>query len=123
MRCGACAEIAEGLYRLTADNQAYEVSRQPSSEEEAQAMQEALENCPVGVITAGEASTDSDASRDFGGIEVITAESKVRQTFERSPRLMKVMVGMDPIFRRLQNKVLWNTVARYASFRDAARIS
>ena len=123
IRCGACAEIAEGLYRLTADNQAYEVSRQPSSEEEAQAMQEALENCPVGVITAGEVSTDSEASTDFDGPEVITAESKVRQTFERSPQLMKVMVGMDPIFRRLQNKVLWNTVARYASFRDAARIS
>ncbi|MBW2704447.1 MAG: ferredoxin, partial [Deltaproteobacteria bacterium] len=75
IRCGACAEIAEGLYRLTADNQAYEVSRQPSSEEEAQAMQEALENCPVGVITAGETSepsTDSVASTDFDGPEVIT---------------------------------------------------
>ncbi len=120
IRCGACVDIAESLFGLQADEQGYEVVKQPENEEELLAMQEALENCPVGVITTTEAPKEASE----GGLpQVITAESKVRATFERNPDLMDVIIQMAPIFGRLQNKVLWNTVARYATFRDAARIS
>ena len=117
IRCGACADIAEGLFRPGQDGQSYEVVRQPNSDDETSAMREALENCPVGVITA------SERPPDFSKGGVIVAESKVRKTFEQNPHLRQVMIRLDPIFRRLQNKVLWNTVARYATFRDAARMS
>ncbi len=118
--CGACADIAETMFRPSADGQGYEVSRQPDNEEEMLAMREALESCPVGAIAVVAASAVAEVGDTA---EAITAECKVRETFERNPKLVDVMIEVDPIFRRLRNKALWNTVARYASFRDAARIS
>ncbi len=134
IRCGACAEIAEDLFGEREDGEGFEVLRQPRDESEVQAAQEALESCPVGVITAStdpvapvapEASRAGDVGAGAAGAapQVIVAESKVRQTFERHPHLKEVMIRIDPVFRRLQNKTLWNTVARYATFRDAAFIS
>ncbi|MCK5796009.1 MAG: ferredoxin, partial [Deltaproteobacteria bacterium] len=152
INCGACAVVAEDFFDEDEAAGHYVLLQQPTSEEDIALCDEARESCPVEAIISEEVpvatsatsdtsppitasvaeasplkpplaeseALDSDASEAH---EAITADAKIRPTFERFPDLKAAMFGLAPIFKRLNNRVLWNTVARFATFRDAARLS
>ena len=58
INCDACVLAAENHFKLLDDGHAY-VFRQPATDEEKEACEEALESCPVEAIgNDGEAATD-----------------------------------------------------------------
>ena len=63
INCDACVLAAENHFKLLDDGHAY-VSRQPTTNEEKEACEEALESCPVEAI-----GNDGGETTDKGGQE------------------------------------------------------
>lgn len=53
---------------------------------------------------------------------LITPKTKVLQLLEAYPQLESVLVGIVPAFKKLQNPLLRNTVAKVASLQQAAAV-
>lgn len=51
---------------------------------------------------------------------MITAETKVIEALKQYPELKDVLIQLNPKFSRLNNKLVLNTVGRWATFRDVA---
>jgi NitT/TauT family transport system substrate-binding protein len=113
--CRACVEVAEDNFDMNDDNKAY-LKKQPEDSREEKLCEEALEVCPVEAI-----STIKDIKLSI--ISPVLAKSNIKETLDKYPQLKDVLVGLSPMFKRMQNPALYNTLARFASFKDAARIT
>ncbi|RKZ02083.1 hypothetical protein DRQ21_09465 [Candidatus Fermentibacteria bacterium] len=112
--CRACVEVAGNNFSIGGEKKAY-LNRQPASTGEEAACSRAVEICPVdaiSVLSNGEEMPD-----------VVVASSNIKATLDRHPELKQVLAGLSPKFRRMQNPALYNTLARFANFRDAAKVT
>ncbi|GEM_PF-13667 len=113
--CRACVEVADKNFSMNDEGKAF-VFKQPENENEEVMCNDALEVCPVNTIY----SDDSDVTTD---IMPVLANSNIKETLDRYPELKSVLIGLSPKFKKMQSPALYNTLARFASFRDAARVT
>ncbi|OQX86100.1 MAG: hypothetical protein B6D63_00755 [Candidatus Latescibacteria bacterium 4484_7] len=113
--CKACIEIAGGNFALNEAGKAY-VKKQPEDSEEEGLCREALDVCPVGAISANEGALQAE-------VKPILAKSNIKETLDAYPELKPLLVKLSARFKRLQNPVAYNTLARFATFEDASRIT
>ena len=114
--CRACVEVAGENFEINDANMAY-LKKQPESIDEETNCQEALSACPVDAIFV------SDETENAKKAEAVVASSNIKETLDKYPELKHVLVEMSPKFKRMQNPVLFNTLARFADFNDAAKIT
>ena len=113
--CRACVEVAENHFDMNVEQKAF-LKTQPITSQDEEKCQEALEICPVeaiyveNVVLAGEQ-------------EAIFASSNIKAVLDKHPELKQVLVALSPKFKRMQNPALYNTLARFANFNDAAKIT
>jgi len=55
--------------------------------------------------------------------QAIIASSNIKETLDTHPELKQVLVKLSPKFNRMQNVAVFNTLARFANFNDAAKIT
>ncbi len=111
--CRACVEVAGNNFSIGSEKKAF-LSRQPASSGEEAACSRAVEICPVDAISVLSALEMPD---------VVVASSNIKATLDRHPELKQVLAGLSPKFKRMQNPALYNTLARFANFRDAAKVT
>ena len=54
--------------------------------------------------------------------KLITADMKIYNIVKKHPSLMEELIAQSPKFKKINNKILFNTMAKIASVRDAAKI-
>ncbi len=54
---------------------------------------------------------------------MITARTRVKEALDKYPHLKEVLIGLSPKLARLNNPLIFSTVARWATFADVARIA
>ncbi len=113
--CHACVEVAGDNFAMNDQEIAY-VKKQPETEEEEALCEEALAVCPVEAISKATAVNKPE-------IEPVLAKSNIKETLDKYPELKDVLIKLSPKFKRMQNPALYNTLARFASFKDAARVT
>ncbi|MFK5856005.1 MAG: ferredoxin, partial [Bacteroidota bacterium] len=113
--CRACVEVAADNFDIDENNIAY-LKKQPKNITEIGQCDEAMDVCPVDVI-----STFTVKEEDLP--DVILAKSNIKATLDRHPELKQVLMELSPLFKRMQNPALYNTLARFANFNDAAKIT
>jgi NitT/TauT family transport system substrate-binding protein len=118
--CRACEGIAPDNFAMTPENIAF-LQQQPQTEEEVILSDEALSSCPVGVIKKVEAIILQESNSEES--DVILPATKVRETIINHPEIMDLLINLSPKFKRLKNKIFWNSVARFATFQDAAKMT
>ncbi|WP_165974188.1 4Fe-4S domain-containing protein [Marinitoga lauensis] len=106
--CRACVRTAPENFKIEEGKAV--VYKQPENEEELSKSQRAMEICPTKAILS---------LKD----KPITGDSKVKETLEKYPHLKEVLLEISPKFRTMQNPVMWNTVAKYATFKNAAKMT
>ncbi|NPA37362.1 MAG: DUF1858 domain-containing protein [Chlorobi bacterium] len=114
--CRACVEVAGNNFSMNDENKAF-VFKQPETNEEEIECHSALEVCPVNAISAIE---KEDVSPDT---MPVLAKSNIKETLDKYPELKDILVKLSPKFKKMQNPALYNTLARFASFKDAARVT
>ncbi len=113
--CRACVEVAENNFDINDNNIAF-LKWQPKHEKDEEQCEEALEICPVNAIFVEEEEKTSNN-------EAIFASSNIKATLDKYPELKPVLIVLSPKFKRMQNPALYNTLARFANFNDAAKIT
>jgi len=113
--CHACVEVADKSLKM-GEKIAY-VYKQPENETEENQCQDALEVCPVGAIISEEKNINTEKK------EPILAKHKVKETLDKYPHLKDVLLGFSDKFKKLLNPVMYNTLAKFASFNEAAKVS
>jgi NitT/TauT family transport system substrate-binding protein len=113
--CRACVEVASVNFAINDSKLAY-VKKQPTNIKEEQKSQKALNICPVNAISSSESKIQND-------VKVIIATSNIKETLDKYPDLKDILVKLSPKFKKMQNPVLYNTLARYANFNDAAKVT
>jgi len=113
--CRACIEVASVNFAINDSKLAY-VKKQPANIKEEQQSQKALNICPVNAISSSESKIRND-------VKVIIATSNIKETLDKYPDLKDILVKLSPKFKKMQNPVLYNTLARYANFNDAAKVT
>ena len=116
--CHACVEVAENNFEIVGNGLAF-VKKQPQNQIEEEQCEEALNVCPVGAIVAEDLNAESTQESK----EPILASSKVKETLDKYPELKNVLTGLSPKFNKLLNPVMYNSLARFASFSDASRVT
>ena len=53
---------------------------------------------------------------------VILGKTKVKEALDAHPELADILVSMSPKYEKLNNKLIYSTVARWATFNDVARL-
>ncbi len=114
--CRACVDVANSNFDMNGDNIAY-LKKQPEGKDEEQTCEEALNVCPVNAISVQKVEL-SDVD-----IEPVLANSIIKTTLDAYPQLKPILVKISPKFKKLQNPAMYNTIARFASFKDAARLA
>ncbi len=112
--CMACVEVAGDNFDMDG-NQAF-LKKQPVNEEEEALCEEAMGVCPVEAISVQKLKEKDD-------IEPILASSNIKATLDKYPELKVTLNILSPKFKRMQNPALYNTLARFASFTDAAKVT
>lgn len=112
--CMACVEVAGDNFDLE-DKLAF-LKKQPKNDDEEALCKEALEVCPVEAISIKEEEKKKD-------IDPILASSNIKEVLDKYPELKVTLNILSPKFKRMQNPALYNTLARYASFKDAAKVT
>ncbi len=113
--CRACVEVAGNNFDINDAGIAY-LKMQPETDDEEEKCEEALEVCPVEAISAMQVSEAETP-------DAIVASSNIKATLDMHPELKQVLVELSPKFKRMQNPALYNTLARFANFNDAAKIT
>ena len=113
--CRACVEVAENNFEIGDSGLAF-VKKQPENEEELKQTREAMDVCPVGAIEEVEFNSDNDT-------KPILASANIKETLDKYPELKEVLASLSPKFKRMQNPVMYNTLARFANFKDAAKVT
>ncbi len=114
--CMACVDVADANFDINDDNIAF-LKKQPVNKEEEAKCIEAIEVCPVDAISVKETLISTD------NIEPILSNAIIKTTLDTHPQLKPVLTDLTPKFKKLQNPAMYNTVARFATFKDAARLS
>ncbi len=113
--CRACVEVAGDNFEINDNNIAYLI-KQPENIAEETKCNEAMDVCPVNAISAYK-------SEDIELPDAVLASSNIKETLDKYPELRQVLINLSPMFKRMQNPVLYNTLAKFANFNDAAKIS
>ena len=113
--CRACVEVADDFFEMNNSNIAY-LKKQPENKDEDSKCEEALNVCPVNAISKSEYNNEN-------AVEVILASSNIKETLDKYPELKNVLTDFSPKFKRMQNPALYNTLARFANFNDAAKVT
>ncbi len=111
--CRACVEVADDNFDIDNSRKAY-LKKQPENEAEESKCTKAMGVCPV------EAISEID---DKPAAEVVLASSNIKATLDKYPQLKQVLVNLSPKFKKMQNPVLYKTLARFADFNDAAKVT
>jgi len=53
---------------------------------------------------------------------VITGKTKIKEALEKYPELKEVLIGYSSKFKKLDNKLIFNTIAKWATFNDVATV-
>ena len=115
--CMACVGIAEDIFKMNDEGKAF-VAKQVETPEEEQLALEAMEACPVDAIV--EVGPKEEHDRD---LRPIKSDDNVKEVLDRYPDLKTVLVELSHRFKRLQNPVFYNTLAKFTTFKDAAKIT
>ncbi len=110
--CRACVEVSPRHFEMNSEGKAF-VKVQPLTEKEIESCRSALEACPVEAIV--EEPVEAVLERPVMG------HDNVKETLDKYPELKEVLINLSPKFKRIQSPMLYQTLARFASFRDAAR--
>ncbi len=116
--CHACVEVADNHFEMGRNNLAY-VKKQPLNNDEELICEEALNVCPVGAIESEKGKTEPGKI----GKKPVLAGSNVKETLDENPQLKEVLLGFSPKFKKLLNPAMYNTLARFATFTDASRVT
>ena len=111
--CMACVGISDDHFKMGNNNKAV-VIKQPENKEEEELCQEAANACPVYAIVEKKEKKD---------VKPILATSNIKETLDKYPELKEVLIGLSDKFKRIQNPVMYNTLARFATFKDAAKMT
>ncbi len=138
INCRACVEVSEKHFAMNDSDKAF-VKLQPKTEAEADECESALEVCPVGaIIHSSPNETENEESNikiDTASIvedvfgkkksigQPILASSNIKEVLDKHEELKDVLISISPKFRKMQNPVLYKTLARFATFKDAAKIT
>ncbi len=112
--CQACVDVAPNNFEMGENNIAF-LKKQPANNAENKKSIDALAICPVDAISAIENNTKE--------ISPILAKANIKETLDAHPELKKVLVKLSPKFEKLQKPALYNTLARFANFKDAAKLT
>ena len=112
--CKACVGVAANNFEMNENNKAF-VKNQPRNNDEEKMCQKAKNICPVNAISL--------KNENIVQKEAVFATSNIKETLDKYPELKKVLVDLSPKFKRMQNPVMYNTLARFANFNDAARVT
>ena len=113
--CRACVEVANSNFDINDGNIAF-LKKQPENKSEEELCEEALNVCPVNAISHIDISSVSH-------IEPVLAKSIVKDVLDKYPELKNVLLELSPKFKRMQNPLVYNTLAKYANFKDAAKVT
>ena len=113
--CRACVEVASSNFDINDNKQAY-LKKQPETKDEEAQCEKALKVCPVNAISVSE-------GRDKNTVEAILATSNIKETLDKHPELKDVLFHISPKFKRLQSSAVYNILARFANFNDAANVT
>jgi len=113
--CRACVEVAGDNFEINDSNIAY-LKKQPTNPIELMHCDESIKICPVDAITAFESDVDDLP-------DAILAKSNIKATLDKHPELKQILMDLSPKFKRMQKPALYNTLARFANFNDAAKIT
>jgi len=113
--CHACVEVANDNFEM--GNGLAFVKKQPENQTEEKLCKDALEVCPVNAIESEEQNISIEKK------DVILAKSNIKETLDKYPHLKDVLVGFSDKFKKLLNPVMYNTLARFASFNEAAKVT
>ncbi len=106
--CMACQRVAPATFEIK--NRKAVVIHQPVTDEENTLAEQALAACPTQAIEAA-------------ANQVILSTDNVRATLERYPFLKTDLLELSGKFKTMQNPVLWNSLARHATFEHAAKMT
>ena len=113
--CMACVEVAGDNFEMNDNNIAY-LKKQPSALTEQSLCNEALDVCPVAAISA-------EATAKKAKAEAILASSNIKKTLDAHPELKPILIELSPMFKRMQKPALYNTLAKFANFKDASKVT
>ncbi|BBE29929.1 hypothetical protein OSSY52_00700 [Tepiditoga spiralis] len=106
--CRACERVAEENFKII-DGKAI-VYKQPENETEETKSIKALKSCPTNAI-------------EIKNIELITGSSNVKETLEKHPKLKEKLIELSPKFKKMQTPFMWNTLAKFATFENASKMT
>ncbi|BEP28601.1 4Fe-4S domain-containing protein [Helicovermis profundi] len=106
--CRACLGLAPKNFEIEKGKAI--VINQPSTDEENTLSMNALNICPTSAIEIIKG-------------ELITADSSVRETLEKYPILKEKMIELSPKFKTMQNPLMWNSIAKFATFKNSAKMT
>ena len=115
--CMACVGIAEDIFKMNDEGKAFVVKQVETKEEEQLAL-EAKEACPVEAIV--EVEPNDEEKND---LKPITSDDNVKEVLDKYPELKTILSDLSPKFQRLQNPIIYNTLAKFATFKDAAKVT
>ena len=112
--CRACVEVADSNFAMNENDIAF-LKKQPENSLEIEMCNNAMDICPVEAISMYEEDTVK--------IEPILARSNIKETLDKYPELKDVLIQLSPRFKKMQTPTLYNTLARFANFSDAAKVT
>ncbi|OYT10594.1 MAG: hypothetical protein B6I18_08310 [Bacteroidetes bacterium 4572_112] len=113
--CEACIDVAADNFEMGNNNKAF-LKKQPNTDSEIEASNTAIDICPVEAIYI-------DAKENTEKITPIFAKANIKETLDKHPGLKNVLAKLSPKFEKLQKPALYNTLARFANFKDAAKLT
>ena len=113
--CRACVEVANNNFEINNENIAY-LKKQPTNAIEFMQCDESIDVCPVDAISTFETELDDLP-------DAVLSKSNIKATLDKHPSLKQVLMDLSPKFKRMQKPALYNTLARFANFNDAAKIT
>ncbi len=113
--CHACVEVAPNNFAMNSLEIAY-VKKQPENSDEEKRSQEALDVCPVQAIEITAQNQNLDK-------EPILASSNIKKTLDSNTLLKDVLINFSPKFSKLLNPIMYNTLAKFATFSEAAKVT
>ncbi len=113
--CEACIDVAVDNFEMGNNNKAF-LKKQPKTDAEIEASNTAINICPVDAIYI-------ETKENKEKVKPIFAKANIKETLDKHPGLKNVLVKLSPKFEKLQKPTLYNTLARFASFKDAAKLT
>ncbi|BDU50084.1 DUF1858 domain-containing protein [Haliovirga abyssi] len=119
--CRACLGVAELNFDINDKNKAF-ILKQPDSKDEEEKCEKAKNICPVDAIIE-KIKENKEEVRNLEKNDLVFANANIKETLDKYPELKRVLVKLSPKFKRMQNPIMYNTLARFATFKDASKIT